>query len=145
MNTHPSHRGRKACTTLLILGATLVSAPALAATAAGRGDAQRIFERDRAACLANTSNQDRATCLREASAALMEARRGGLAGDAAAQQANRLRRCEPLPEAYRRDCIARMSGQGTAEGSAAAGGIYRELVTREPVASAPAVKDTPTR
>jgi len=41
----------------------------------------------------------------------------------------------------RADCEARMRGQGTTSGSAAPGGIYRELVTRtvgpvEPAASA---------
>lgn len=30
----------------------------------------------------------------------------------------------------RNDCVARIQGQGTTSGSVAAGGIYRELVTR---------------
>lgn len=42
-----------------------------------------------------------------------------------------LQRCAPLPEPDRRDCVARIQGQGTKTGSVAAGGIYRELVTRE--------------
>ena len=48
-------------------------------TAAGPGsDAQSRYEKDRAACMSGNSNQDRATCLREAGAALVEARRDGL-------------------------------------------------------------------
>lgn len=70
------------------------------------------------------------TCLREAGAALVEARRGALPDDTAARfEANRIQRCEPLPEAMQRDCVARMQGGGTIRGSVAEGGIYRELVT----------------
>lgn len=43
---------------------------------------------------------------------------------------NALKRCEPLSEPDRTDCVARMQGQGTTSGSVASGGIYRELVTR---------------
>ena len=45
---------------------------------------------------------------------------------------NALKRCEPLSEPDRGDCVARMQGGGTTSGSVAGGGIYRELVTREP-------------
>jgi hypothetical protein len=51
---------------------------------------------------------------------------------------NALKRCEPLPEQDRKDCLARMQGQGTTSGSVAGGGIYRELVTREVVVAEPA-------
>ena len=46
-------------------------------------------------------------------------------------------RCDPLPDPERVDCVARMQGKGTTSGSVAGGGLYRELVTREP-ASPPA-------
>jgi len=51
---------------------------------------------------------------------------------------NALKRCEPLNEPDRSDCVARINGQGTTSGSVAAGGIYRELVTREVAAPASA-------
>ena len=44
---------------------------------------------------------------------------------------NALRRCEPLRDPDRQDCVARIRGEGTTSGSVAEGGIYRELVTRE--------------
>ena len=119
---------------LLFLAITSTSATA-ATVATGSLTA---YERERAACLSGQSNQDRATCLREAGAARAEAGRRGPTNpaDEATLQANRIKRCAPLPEADRRDCESRMAGAGTTSGSAAEGGIYRELVTREPAAPA---------
>lgn len=97
---------------------------------AGRASAAARYEVERAMCLRGASSQDLDTCLREAGAAYAQARRGAAGDDDAAQlEANRLRRCDPLPSDQRRDCIARMQGQGTTSGSVAGGGIYRELVT----------------
>jgi hypothetical protein len=50
-----------------------------------------------------------------------------------------------LPTADREDCIARMTGQGTTTGSAATGGVYRELVTTQPAAAVPGAAASPTR
>jgi len=117
---------------LLILAAALgACAASLAADKASSSDPQARYLQERAVCLNGQSNQDRATCLREAGAALAQARHEGL-GDAAAPYArNAQQRCEGLPADDRQACIARMQGQGTTSGSAASGGIYRELVTRE--------------
>lgn len=122
---------------LLLLGAAIGSTSALAAGktgATGTTDAAARYEQERAVCTSGQSNQDRATCLREAGAAFAEAKRGGLDdGGAAAYERNARERCNKLAEADRAACMARMQGQGTASGSVAAGGIYRELVTRETV------------
>jgi hypothetical protein len=82
-------------------------------------------------CTSGQSNQDRATCLREAGAAFAEAKRDGLADGSTPYVRNALQRCERLPDEDRRACVSRMQGQGTTSGSVAGGGIYRELVTRE--------------
>jgi hypothetical protein len=119
---------------LLMLGASLGCMAALAADKAGVADAQLRYQQERAACLSGSSNQDRATCLREAGAALAEAKRSGLGDGTQPYERNAHQRCERLPDEDRRACDARMQGQGTTSGSAAAGGIYRELVTREPIA-----------
>lgn len=102
-------------------------------------DVQARYQQERAACEGGQSQQDRATCLREAGAALQQARQGRLAdgrSDAQYEQ-NSFARCQVLPTEERDACIARMSGQGTTRGSVAEGGIYRELVTREYPAANP--------
>ena len=102
-----------------------------AALAAPPSDAQQRYEQERVACLSGQSVQDQSTCLKEAGAALEEARRGRLAGGNAQYQQNALARCTALPQEERDACHARMQGQGTTSGSVAAGGIYRELIIRE--------------
>lgn len=126
--------------TLLLCGMAQAAPPATAPGAAASGTAQARYAQEVALCKSGASHQDRATCLREAGAALAEARRGDLDDGSAPYAANQLKRCDPLPGDQRQDCIARMQGQGTTSGSVAGGGIYRELVTREtgpsPAASA---------
>lgn len=121
----------KACG--LVLCAALGATSALAAGKTEGSDARARYEQERAACLNGQSNQDRATCLREAGAAFAQARRGGLDDGRAEYERNQRQRCEPLPDEARQACLARMLGNGSISGSVAAGGIYRELVTREPV------------
>jgi hypothetical protein len=110
---------------LAAAGALLASGVAAAAP----GDsAQAQYAKDRAACLSGNTNQERATCLREAGAALVEARRGGLTtADESTYTRNSMDRCVPLPAADQEDCVRRMNGEGTVVGSVEEGGIYREL------------------
>jgi len=116
---------------LLVLAAALGCASALAADKAVLVEAQARYQQERAVCMNGLSNQDRLTCLREANAALAQAKHEGLDDGAASYTRNARQRCEGLPAEDRQACIARMQGQGTTSGSAASGGIYRELVTRE--------------
>lgn len=99
------------------------------------------YQQERAACLNGQSNQDRATCLKEAGAAFAEGRRGGLTATNTA--ANATQRCQPLAGAERRDCLDRMQENinSNARGSVAAGGIYRETVTTVP--TVPTVSTAP--
>ena len=119
------------------LGALLFAGSALADTP------QQAYQRDRAVCLTGQSQQDRATCLKEAGAALVEARRGGLSPASGADA----QRCEVLDGMERAACIARMNGAGTVSGSVAGGGVLRELTVREvmPVGSPPQQIVTPAR
>jgi hypothetical protein len=126
----------------LLLATTLVVGAALIPLLADAGPLQR---QERAACFDGSSQQDRTTCLREAAAAAAEVRQGLLSGDASQYRGNQQRRCEALPTSDRQDCIARMTGQGTITGSAATGGVYRELVTTRPAPAAPSAKDPATR
>ena len=130
--------------TLLIAVAALLSASVLAAQAAESGGAQARYQQEVAACNSGQSNQDRATCLREAGAALAEAKSGALNDGSASYADNQRKRCEGLPGDDRLDCLARMQGRGTTSGSVEQGGILRELVTRETVlpVTAPTTSDT---
>lgn len=107
-------------------------AAAGAATHEGSADAQARYRNDRAACMEGHTSQDRATCLREAGAALQSAQRGQLVEQGAAYEHNRFLRCNPLPAEDKQDCIRRMNGEGIVRGSVEEGGIYRELRTVVP-------------
>ena len=79
------------------------------AAAAKVSEAQARYQQERAACMNGTSNQDRATCLQEAGAALGEARRGALGASSEGNLArNRTARCDALPVQEREDCALRM-------------------------------------
>lgn len=113
---------------LCAAGALMSAAVAVAADRGKLSDAQRAYQKDRAACLSGQTHQDRDTCLREAGAALAEARRGRLDDGEAQFEQNRLARCEKQPPEDREYCVRRMKGEGTTSGSVEGGGIYRELV-----------------
>ena len=73
------------------------------------------------------TNQDRATCLKEAAAALQESRNHALGAAGESELArNRLQRCAALPASDREECAAR-TNQGTTSGTAQQGGVLREL------------------
>ena len=113
--------------TLCALGA-LLSASALAAGSRGTSEAQAQYTRDRAACNAGQSTEDRATCLKEAGAALQAARSGQLTSESGADyQRNAMLRCNEQPPENRQDCVARM--QEPAQGSVTGGGLLREAQT----------------
>jgi hypothetical protein len=106
---------------------SLCATQALAAGAKSTSEARAQYETERAACLNGQSNQDRKTCLKEAGAALSEARQGHLKDRDASYDQNAVIRCNALPQADRQACERRVHGEGTTEGSVAAGGLYREL------------------
>ena len=91
-------------------------------------DANARNQADSAICNSGRSNQDRATCLKEARAALQESKRGHLNDDPATFKPNALLRCNALPADDRDACQRRMNGEGTTSGSVQGGGIFRELV-----------------
>lgn len=129
MTTSPI-RARRWASLGLLLAVTLAPAAVLANPKDDAAAQRARFESERAACVSGRSNQDRATCLREANAAFAQARKGQLDDGATPYAANASARCEALKGDDRRDCVARMNGEGTTTGSVAAGGISRELVTR---------------
>jgi hypothetical protein len=126
------------------MAALLSVATAFTVDATAAGEAEARYARERAACTDGSSHQDRATCLKEAGAALGEARGGRLGTGATATETNATARCHALPAKDRSDCIARIQGAGTTSGSVKEGGIYRELVTRTPAPPATNSETTPS-
>lgn len=144
MRSHPSlRRFRRSAWTLCLLATAMTGAPALAAGQARPSDIQARYQRDTALCMSARYQGDRNECMSEASTARSMALPPQFDPDPGRYARNALKRCEPLPDPDRRDCLARMQGQGTTTGSVAGGGIYRELVTRETVLSEPAKAQEP--
>lgn len=127
----------KLCRLSVALSAALTVIGASAAPSthtSAPSEAQARYQQERAACLSGQTSQDQATCLKEAGAALAEARRGSLSeGQSRVERRqNRTDRCKVLTGDERTDCLARMRGEGTTEGSVSGGGILREKVTIVP-------------
>ena len=116
-------------------GATLLAASSLmfggSAFAANTNmdQARAEYEAQRAACVSGQSNQDRATCMREAGAAYEEARRGRLARDADFD-ANARMRCERHTGERREECLMLQGQDAKVYGSVEGGGTLRELTLR---------------
>jgi hypothetical protein len=116
---------------------TLCSASALAFSAAADRNStpsvqKQLQDEERALCM-KRPQEDRSACLREIGAARQEAKRGRLdEGQSANYEKNRIARCSYLSGDDKALCERRMRGEGTTSGSVEGGGIYRELVTREP-------------
>ena len=140
-NKPGSARRRRLTGCLLAFGlmpmGMLLAIPGAKAADSPAAEARARYVKERAVCLSGASNQDRAVCLEEAGAALQESQRGSLDNSTPNQQAqNNLSRCDALPAGDRTDCIRRMRGEGVTSGSAAGGGIYREItspITPQPV------------
>ena len=123
--------------------AVLLLAPVLAAerpaASTESAKAEALYVKERAACLDGTSQQERAACLKEAGAALAEAKRSRLGNGegARALRSNAVQRCDAVRAEDRDSCRRMALGEGTVSGTAAAGGVVKELVTIEPAAPAP--------
>ncbi|WP_025918297.1 hypothetical protein [Herminiimonas sp. CN] len=112
---------------LLALSTAFAATTAIAASSSSEANAR--YRAEQAACKSGQSSQDRATCLREAGAALQESRKGRLNGaDPGTYQQNALIRCNALPVNDRDACQRRIQGEGTTSGSVEGGGVLRELV-----------------
>jgi hypothetical protein len=109
----------KRATILLGVASLLVAQGAMASDS----EAQQRYRTEKAACFNGASNQDRGTCLKEAAAALAEARRDHLSSGDLAR--NSVARCEALPAADRDDCKQRVE-HGVTSGSVRDGGLLRE-------------------
>jgi hypothetical protein len=129
-------RARKAlvsfgATALLAIGAATAQIAMAAATPpAPTGiDASGSYQHEVQSCLSGHTQQDQATCLREARNAQADKKRGLLDNAGAQFQANAAARCEPLTGEDKAACHARLMGYGETSGSVAGGGVLREVET----------------
>lgn len=133
------------CGVLLTAGAALAAAPMLAASAPAMAPTAVAPMADAAppaavgpksgGCAYGASRSGHAGCMAKGEYELTRSRQAALDRDPAQYQRNAQVRCEGLSEEDKRLCVARMQGQGTTTGSVEGGGIYRELITREPTAA----------
>lgn len=140
---------RPAALTLAALAAAVLTAnlPAQAATASpaatSSSAARAKYARDTARCRTlPVQSTERANCLSEASTAFAQTQPDKPSEAPNILVANAMRRCDPLPEPDKRDCLVRMQGGGTISGSVASGGILRELKTREVILDPAALPPT---
>lgn len=125
----------RVCASALLAAGAMIGTSAALAAGGNLSDARARYEQERAACNAGQTAEDRATCMREAGAALQENSRGHLVdADQAQLRKNALIRCEALPVGDRPACHARIQGQGIVSGSVAGGGMLREYIEEVPAA-----------
>lgn len=87
------------------------------------------YQQERAWCMANTSGEEQATCLKNSGAAQAEKRRGTLDNNGANFDANAMQRCHVLTGEDRAACQARVVGLGSASGSVQGGGVLKQVET----------------
>jgi hypothetical protein len=128
----------------LCLAAPIAMGAGSGTTGRSDTDIEARYKLDVERCNTGQTNQDKATCLREAGAARDESRRNRLTNANESYQQNQTSRCHSLPVAERNDCMLQMSGQNTkTEGSIGAGGVLRETTITIPGTPAPAAGVAP--
>lgn len=122
----------RCCAVAMLMTFTALGSIAITTQAA---DQNATIQKERSDCVKGNSQQDQATCLREAGAAKQEAQRGNLR-DSGDYQSNANSRCASLPAAQKTDCERRVNGEGSVNGSVGSGGMVKELVTPVPAGQA---------
>ena len=107
----------------------VTAATAQVATGTTGIDASGNYQLEVQACMTGRTQQDQATCLREARNAQADKRRGLLDNAGAQFEANAIARCDVLSGEDKAACLARMMGFGQTTGSVAGGGLLREVET----------------
>jgi hypothetical protein len=149
MHTRSTSAARHAISALALgLGLGLSAFAAMAANAStaanANSDIETRYRIDVERCNAGQTNQDKATCLREAGAARDEARRNRLNNGNQSYSQNETARCQALPTDQRDECLLQMSGKDTTtQGSVGAGGVLRETTIVVPGTPAPAAGTVP--
>lgn len=107
----------------------VTAATAQVATGTTGIDASGNYQQEVQACLSGRTQQDQATCLKEARNAQGDKKRGLLDNAGGRFEANAAARCDVLSGEDKAACQARMMGFGSTSGSVAGGGVLREVET----------------
>ena len=107
----------------------VTAATAQVATGTTGIDGSGSFQQEVDACMTGKTQQDQATCLREARNAQADKKRGVLDNAGAQFDSNAASRCDVLAGEDKAACHARVLGYGSTTGSVAAGGVLREVET----------------
>ena len=130
IRTQPYRPGRYLPLLAIVLATGPASHAALAQNTASEAEAR--YHADVKHCHEQTT-QDVRDCLREAGAALYEARRGQLVTGTPSYVDNQRARCETLSGEAREDCLRLMENAGArVSGSVEGGGILREMTITIP-------------
>jgi hypothetical protein len=130
MTPFPSSHSRKSLVSFgLAALLAMTAATAQVATGTTGIDASGSYEHERQACLTGKTQQDQATCLREARNAHADKKRGVLDNAGAQFRANAIERCDALAGEDKAACQVRVMGYGNTSGSVAGGGVLREVET----------------
>ncbi|MDB5871451.1 MAG: hypothetical protein JWQ07_893 [Ramlibacter sp.] len=92
-------------------------------------DASGSYQQEVNACMTGKTQQDQATCLKEARNAQADKKRGVLDNAGGQYDANAAARCGVLTGEEKAACQARIVGYGSTSGSVAGGGVLREVET----------------
>ena len=107
----------------------MTAATAQVATGTTGIDGTGSYQQEVNSCVTGKTQQDQATCLREARNAQADKKRGVLDNAGARFEANASARCDALAGEDKAACQARLMGYGNTSGSVAGGGVLREVET----------------
>ena len=128
---HPSHT--LALITLSACAGLASIATAQAADTPTAASIESQYQLDVQRCNSGQTNQDKATCLKEAGAARDAAKRNQLDNNQSANYTtNSTERCTKLAQPEREDCLLQMRSPSEVKGSVDSGGILRETVIQVP-------------
>jgi len=113
-----------------------------AAHAESGAQAQANYQKERADCLNGQTYENKKTCLKEAGAALNDAKNGRLEKSNRNFEQNALARCQVFKNSDDRELCERRQREGTVSGSVGGGGDIRELTVTVPAPEQPS--PTPT-
>ena len=126
------------------LGLGAAAVHAASSSPVTEADIESRYRLDVERCNTGQTNQDKATCMREAGAARDEARRNRLTNANESYRQNETARCQALPIGERDECMLQMSGQNTTtRGSVGGGGVLRETTIEVPGTPTPAPPQRP--